>query len=161
MVIKRKKVEEVEAQITAMIDMTFLLLIFFMSTAKFVLPEGAIPAFGLQEGGGGGSAASALPLNISIFKDVNGVTRMHTDAGEMATLAELNTPANPISAALTAYHKRNYLQTIRQPDGSEKEKFIEGTEVTIQCDDNVKWEAVVRVLDLARAAKIPDIRFKE
>jgi biopolymer transport protein ExbD len=153
MFIKRKKVEEVEAQITAMIDMTFLLLIFFMATAKFVLPEGTIPAFGIEkaEGIGGGVSAAVEPYEIHIIKS-EGATQIKGKYRGVETEATGINQLEPIRARLTAYLNENL---------NESGAPLEGVEVTIQCGDDVKWEAMVRILDIIRETKIPKIRFIE
>ena len=155
MQLRRKKVEEVEAQITAMIDMTFLLLIFFMATAKFVFPEGTIPAFGMTESQGeGGGGVPAFGLHI--VKNVDGRTLVVMDDGYTTDINALDEIRN----RLRVYYRTNVL--LNAPKTAEGEPALaEGTEVTVQCADDVRWEAVVRILDIVREEKIPNIRFKE
>lgn len=54
------KAQQVEMSLTPMIDVTFLLLIFFMVTAKFKLSEGSIQAFLPKDRGLGTSSPDAV-----------------------------------------------------------------------------------------------------
>jgi len=149
-----KKNDEIEVSLTSMIDMVFLLLIFFMVTAKFVLPEGTIPAFGIEQAAGVGGRVSAAvePYEIHIVKTEAGTQIQGKYRGAETQAVGIN-DLGPIRESLEAYYNDNL--------GEDKKTPLEGVEVTIQCGDDVKWEAMVRVLDIIRQTNIPKIRFVE
>lgn len=71
---------------TSMIDVVFLLLIFFMITASFSADEDRLSAAIGTEGGG---AASTLQPQIVSVKDVNGVTVYEIGSHRLRTVRSL------------------------------------------------------------------------
>jgi biopolymer transport protein ExbD len=156
-----KKNDEVEVQFTSMIDMVFLLLIFFMVSAKFVLPERAIPAFGMEktEGIGGGFNPGVVPYRIHLLKDNDGTVLVK--GGYRGPGAEITVRINDIDPRNLQDPFVEDLKQYLKDNLTESGAPEEGVEVTLQCDDNVRWEAMVRMMDVIREAKIPKIRFAE
>lgn len=153
---RNKKNSEIEVQFTSMIDMVFLLLIFFMVTAKFVLPERSIPAFGMEktEATFGGGGAGVEPFKIHLRK-AQGVTVVVGEyRGEMMAPATVNDlgPGSDLGQRLTAYLADNL---------NDSGKPLEGVEVVIECEDSVRWEAMIRVFDIIRGVKVEASGAKE
>ena len=128
-----------------MIDVVFLLLIFFMVTAKFVSPERKIPAFGSEQ-----EESTAIALvpeyKLSVVEGVDGEVVVVGEGGVSARVDALE----PIRNELREYRDRNLVEG----------ELAEDAGVYIQCEDHIGWRAVVRVLDVIREVKIPNIRFQ-
>ena len=77
--------ESIELKMTPMIDVVFLLLIFFVWTSSFDLPEFDLPS-AIAEPPTGGSELSAQPAPVEPFDEI--VIRLSTR--EARTLIELN-----------------------------------------------------------------------
>lgn len=137
--------DSIELQLTPMIDVVFLLLIFFMVTAKFAQPERQIPAFASEEAKGE-SLALVQEFALRIAKNPEGEVVVVGGSGEGWRLNMLD----HIRQELRDYHDRNLVGGALAKDAG----------VSIQCGDDVKWEAVIRVLDIVREAEIPNIRFR-
>jgi len=134
----------IELRLTPMIDVVFLLLIFFMVTAKFIAPERKIPAFAADEEVGGGMAlVEEYELHIVKGIERRPVVVSRRKVWEIDSLG-------PLLGELRSYHDRNLVGG----------KLSEDAGVSIECEGDIKWEAVVRVLEVVREAEIPSIRFK-
>lgn len=135
----------IELQLTPMIDVVFLLLIFFMVTAKFVLPERKIPAFAAEDETRRG-VALVDEYELHIVRDIEGNVMVASADRKGWRLESLE----PVLRELRDYHDRNLV------DG----ELAEDAGVAIQCQEDIEWEAVVKVLDVVREAEIPGIRLK-
>ena len=134
----------IELQLTPMIDVVFLLLIFFMVTAKFVAPERKIPAFAAKEREGAGIAL-VEEFELHIMKAEGGVV-VAGPSREGYSLDSLGL----VLKELRDYRDRNLAGGALSPDAG----------VSIECEDDIRWGAVVKVLDVVREAEIPRIRFE-
>jgi len=116
-----------------------------MVTAKFVLPERKIPAFASEdETRRGGALVGEYELHI--VRDIEGNVMVASADQERWRLESLEL----VLRELRAYHDRNLV------DG----ELAEDAGVAIQCQEDIEWEAVVKVLDVVREAEIPGIRLK-
>ncbi len=135
----------IELQLTPMIDVVFLLLIFFMVTAKFVLPECKIPAFASEDETRRG-VALVDEYELRIVRDAEGNVVVAGADRKGWRLESLE----PVLRELRDYHDRNLVDGELAGDAG----------VAIQCREDIEWEAVVKVLDVVREAEIPGIRLK-
>jgi biopolymer transport protein ExbD len=131
---------------TAMIDVIFLLLTFFVLTAKFRTPEqflhiylptadAAVQNFGVIE-----------PLSIHIFDD---------EQGCMVQIGELETVqirAERHAEGLAAF--TNELTNILS-----RQKRTARDPIEIHCDDRIKWDYLVKIYNVLQAMGINDITF--
>lgn len=129
--------------LTPMIDMSFILLIFFVATTKFERPEGILSSRLPAEG----SAASgpALPLSPIV---VRLVPEGPGDDDFAIRIDRL--PAHPGTFAELADELRRLL---RQPG------FDEQTPVVVMADDAIRWDHVVGCWNAAVRAGCKTIVF--
>ncbi len=134
-------------RMTAMIDVIFLLLIFFVLTAQFSREEQFLPI----RLPGPASAAQRLdvpaePLRISIAMQGD-LCRIDLGRGRQMTLGVSDLPAG--LAAFT--------QTVTT--ALEQEKRLAADPVEIACGDSVPWDILVKVYNGLYAMGIEDITF--
>lgn len=134
-------------RMTAMIDVIFLLLIFFVLTAQFSREEQFLPI----RLPGPASAAQRLdvpaePLRISIAMQGERC-RVDLGRGRQVTLV-----ATDLSAGLAAF-----TQTVTT--ALEQERRIATDPVEIACGDSVPWDLLVKVYNGLYAMGIEDITF--
>ena len=144
--LSRRKSLSSGLRMTAMIDVIFLLLIFFLLTAKFRRPEGFLPVV-LPQGQGNIDIKSIVePLVISIAGTAEGVSvTIGADSGfvieEQAFEAGLGGLLSNVGEAM------------------EQQKRTANDPVEIFCDDNVKWDHLVKIYDVLYTMGIKDITF--
>ncbi|NLH16463.1 MAG: biopolymer transporter ExbD [Phycisphaerae bacterium] len=134
-------------RMTAMIDVIFLLLIFFVLTAQFSREEQYLPI----RLPGPASAAQRLdipaePLRISIAMQ-GGQCRIDLGRGRQIALTEPE-----LSAGLEVFSR-----TVTT--ALEQERRIVTDPVEIACSDSVPWEILVKVYNGLYAMGIEDITF--
>jgi biopolymer transport protein ExbD len=134
-------------RMTAMIDVIFLLLIFFVLTAQFSREEQFLPI----RLPGPASAAQRLdvpaePLRISIAMQGD-LCRIDLGRGRQVALTVSDLPAG--LAAFT--------QTVTT--ALEQEKRLAADPVEIACGDSVPWDILVKVYNGLYAMGIEDIIF--
>jgi len=131
-------------QMTAMIDVIFLLLTFFVLTAQFKKPEQALPlVFGTE-------AASTLTqppksLELAILPRAEGCTVVLN--GAETIFISQTTPAQGLAALAES------VRTAVAPD--------QGRHMPIQlhCDDAVSWDMVTKIYDILYGLGARDITF--
>jgi biopolymer transport protein ExbD len=132
----RRKKEKLDISITSMIDVVFLLLIFFMVTTSFSrqtelkikLPEAK------------GAEAEDYPKTITLEIDAKGVYNLITDDGHSQRLPDQNRETLAHELAKLAYLSKNL-------------PFI------IKADDNTPNKAVMTALDVAGGTGFSHISF--
>jgi biopolymer transport protein ExbD len=134
-------------RMTAMIDVIFLLLIFFVLTAQFSREEQFLPI----RLPGPASAAQRLdvpaePLRISIAMQGD-LCRIDLGRGRQVALT-----AKELPAGLAAF-----TQTVTT--ALEQEKRLAADPVEIACGDSVPWDILVKVYNGLYAMGIEDITF--
>lgn len=142
MQIRRKDVQTVEMQMGPMIDMVFLLLVFFMVSAKPVKQESDIniglPGTVAQE------EALEIPDEQRIQIQANGQIVLNDQPMDSPQSAEL--------PALLATLKR-----FKQSADSNKTEAL----ITIDADDAANHQRIVQVLNACAQAKITGVTFAE
>ena len=131
-------------QMTPMIDVIFLLLTFFVITAKFRLPEAFLPVTlppDLQQ-----SAPSVIdPLKLTISTTSAGSMISFADHQISLTAAsmtgDLTKMANSITQVLDKQHR-----TASDP-------------IQLICDDQVPWDTLVKVYDILHTLGASNITF--
>lgn len=164
--------EETKIEMTPMIDVTFLLLIFFMCSIKFKVLEGKLPTFLPKEAG-----VQKTPLENPLEKvDVRieraisrGALDLDTPTGFAAWKAagwrddqvRITVMGRPIAslpeldATLTELRRR-----IPAPDSKSTPSGADDLKMNIDAAPGVIYEDVVRVVDAAIAAGFADITFR-
>ena len=145
--LRKRRRRRLGVRMTAMIDVIFLLLTFFVLTAKFRTPEeflpihlptadAAVQKFGVIE-----------PLELDISADEAGcVVRI----GQLETVRiEADRPAE----GLTAF--ANELTNILS-----RQKRTTGDPIEIRCGDKVRWDDLVKIYNVLQAMGINDITFR-
>lgn len=128
MPLKRRVRVEPSFSLAAMIDIIFLLLMFFMLTSKFVTPN----ALNLQLPSSSATTMASPDLSVSIDKDGN----YYLDATK--------TPEAALESAL-----KGKISRMKQDP--------QGTTITVVAEKGVPIEHVVFVLDIANRLKIKTI----
>jgi biopolymer transport protein ExbD len=142
MQIRRKDVQTVEMQMGPMIDMVFLLLVFFMVSAKPVKQESDIniglPGTVAQE------EALEIPDEQRIQIQPNGQVVLNDQP--------MDSPASAEMPALLSTLKR-----FKESADSNKSEAL----ITIDADDAANHERIVQVLNACAQAKITGVTFAD
>jgi len=132
-----------------MIDMSFLLLIFFMTTTRFAQPEGLLSSQMPRYGGAGGTGpAVALPVTpLYVRLSVSGPGR--DDCAIRIDSFPNETPAdfNQLAATLRGIHQ--------------KPGFDAETPIIIAAETDVRWDHVVNCWNAALRAECKNVAFAE
>jgi biopolymer transport protein ExbD len=142
MQIRRKDVQTVEMQMGPMIDMVFLLLVFFMVSAKPVKQESDIN-IGLP-----GTVAQEQPLEIPDEQ------RIHIQPNGQIVLNDqpVDSPQSSELPTLLATLKR-----FKESTDSNKTEAL----ITIDADDAANHQRIVQVLNACAQAKITGVTFAD
>ena len=142
MQIRRKDVQTVEMQMGPMIDMVFLLLVFFMVSAKPIKQESDIniglPGTVAQE------EALEIPDEQRIQIQPNGQVVLNDQP--------MDSPASAEMPALVSTLKR-----FKESADSNKSEAL----ITIDADDAANHERIVQVLNACAQAKITGVTFAD
>tara|TARA_B100000029_G_scaffold273727_1_gene268508 strand:+ start:3831 stop:4445 length:615 start_codon:yes stop_codon:yes gene_type:complete len=133
--LRRAQTEFEDMDLTPMVDVTFLLLIFFMITASFTMQKAiAFPPPSPDEEG-----ASVQPKQIDEFKDESIIVEIHEDNSISIDdeRIPLDTDADNLASMLAAKGK---------------------TELLIDAHENCMHETVVKVVDAGNAVQMQKIR---
>lgn len=131
-------------RMTAMIDVVFLLLTFFVLTAQFEKPEQALPLIFKTDA----AAAPALPvksLELSIAPDAQGCV-VTLGATETIVIAQ-NDPAQGLAALA---------EGVRAAVAAEQGRPMP---IRLHCDDAVLWDLVTKIYDVLYGLGARDITF--
>lgn len=131
-------------RMTPMIDVIFLLLTFFVLTAKFREPEQILPIF---IGTANAQTAQSViePLTIYLKPDAGGC--VVETAGQANVILTTQKPQEGLLTLTETLQAIDALKTVGRP-------------VELYCDDAVKWDWVVKVYDLLYALGARDITFR-
>jgi len=136
---KKAEIEEVEMELTPMIDVVFLLLIFFIVTMKFKVLEGKL--------------ATELPKDVGV------------NAGEVEELLE-KVEIKIEEDRSEKYGMRVFVNGVKMPNlatlRSKLEDFIrlnDEQKATLYPGPKVNYEQVVKVVDQCLLAELTDITF--
>lgn len=128
-----------------MIDMSFLLLVFFMTTTRFSAPEGMLSSQMPAYGAGGSGPVVALPLTPLVLR-VHFVPE--NELGYSISIDRLeNTPKDPRALP-------QFLAGILGEVGFEKD-----TPLILVADNDVQWDHVVQVWNYALRAGWTNVAF--
>ena len=142
----RRKRRKFTLRMTPMIDVIFLLLIFFVLTAKFRIPEQFLGSVLPKDDTAGERAGVIEPLVIYIsgtedgcVVEIGGAAKvMIPDEARDEGLADF---ANKLTEALAAQKR-----TADDP-------------MEIECEDDVEWDYVVKIQNILYGMGIDDIAF--
>lgn len=129
-------------RMTPMIDVIFLLLTFFVLTAKFKEPEQVLPIL-LGTANAQPSQINHTPLVVTLKPDSRGC---------VVTLADA-------AITLTADDPKAGLLALTQYIG-QNTQAVAGRPIELFCDDAVTWDHVVKVYDVLYALGADDITFR-
>lgn len=136
---KEAATEEVEMQMTPMIDVTFLLLIFFLCSIKFKLLDGKLAAYLPRDVG-----VNATPIDVELLKiDIRMERKKSNDMGFVMTVNEQPMPT------LRALYKR--VRDLYRMDPELK--------VTIYPGNEIQYGHVVMVVNECLRADMTQITF--
>ena len=133
-------------RMTAMIDVIFLLLAFFVLTAKFRAPEQFLPAALSSAGAAAQRTGIVEPLAITIGAEAGGCVIVLSD-----TAATGIDSANP-EAGLAVFADRLQAVLLSQHRTT-------ADPVEILCDDQVQWDHLIKIYNILYAMGINDITF--
>lgn len=140
--------------ITAFMDLTFNLLLFFVLTASFAGAEGILPAT-LPAGGGPGSGGAA-PEVTPAANDAQTVYISLRSLGETGTLIQIEGAPNAPKDFEALYDLLNrYRLDSANPSGVWKPE----TPIVIRPTNDVRWDAVVDAFNAVMRAKYKDVGF--
>jgi biopolymer transport protein ExbD len=130
-----------------MIDLLFLLLIFFILTSNFTPPEDYLP-FVLPKLGGASAGASVVePLVINIHAGSGGCN-IHIGQGPGVIVKEASAEAGLAAFADDLEHV------------VKRQKRTAGDPIELVCEDGVEWQYVVKVYDVLYGMGASDITFR-
>jgi len=130
-------------QLTSLLDLVFLLLIFFVLTSAYQVSEGVLPAE-MPSGADSGPEPVSQPLVIELKSTGGDDLRIY--------LARMQTPIDPREL-------RWELQSLRYGSGGSRAVFMADDPVVIQADDAVRWEHIVNAVNAARHAGYKRVTF--
>jgi biopolymer transport protein ExbD len=142
MQIRRKDVQTVEMQMGPMIDMVFLLLVFFMVSAKPIKQESDI-IIGLP-----GTVAQEEALEIPDEQRI----QIQPNGQVVLNDQPMDSPASAEMPALLSTLKR-----FKESADSNKTEAL----ITIDADDAANHERIVQVLNACAQAKITGVTFAD
>lgn len=142
MQLRRKDVQTVEMQMGPMIDMVFLLLVFFMVTAKPIKQESDIN-LGLP-----GTVSQEETVDIP---DEQRIT-IRADGQVILNDQPMDSSASEELPTLLATLKR-----FKEAADANKSEAL----ITIQADDGAKHQRIVNVLNVCAKAKITGVTFAD
>lgn len=140
-IVRRRRLP-IGLRMTPMIDIIFLLLTFFVLTAKFQEPEQVLQVD--LGNASAGSSAAASPLKITIERDGE------TFVFRVGTKPEIVFEQENVSEALLLLAKKAQETLEKSPSKS----------VELYCVDSVPWNIVVKAYDALYALGCRDITFK-
>lgn len=140
--LRRRDTQTVEMQMGPMIDMVFLLLVFFMVSAKPIKQESDIN-IGLP-----GTVAQEETLDIPDEQRI----RIESDGRVLLNEQPMDTPANADLPALVATLKR-----FKESADANKSEAL----VTIDSDDAAHHQRIVAVLNACAQAGITGVTFAD
>ena len=125
-----RREEDTGLQMTAMIDIVFLLLVFFVMTFKIVAPEGdfniKMPAQAAQ---GTPDPSAVPPIKIRITA---------TDSGRIGTIKFAEVPLGGLKELREKV--LSFIGDAQGPSG------LEGAEIEFDCDYNLRYEYVIQAM---------------
>jgi biopolymer transport protein ExbD len=134
-------------RVIPMIDILFLLLIFFILTSSFRPVESFLP-FVLPKVGGAAEAAPVVePLVINVHGAAGGCN-IHIGQGAGVIVKETDAEAGLVRFA-------GDLESVMT-----RQKRTPGDPVEMVCEDGVEWQYVVKVYDVLYGVGITDITFR-
>ena len=147
--LRRRRRNGVGLRMTAMIDVIFLLLTFFILTAKFRVPEQFLGVVLAAANSSEQSFGVVEPLVINISES-NGdcVVGIGIGGGGGSVLIE----GQHIDAGLAAF--ANELAGVLK-----SQKRTAGDPIEIECGDDVKWDYLVKIYDVLCGMGVNDITF--
>lgn len=133
--VQRRAGEEIELQMTPMIDIVFQLLIFFIMTFKIIAPEGdfniKMPIAAPSEG----------PPPIDQLPPI----KVHLTARSNGALAQVRFGNRPLGTGREAFVALR--QAVRDMVGDEPgPSVLESTEVEFDCDYHLRYEYVIEAI---------------
>jgi biopolymer transport protein ExbD len=136
---KEAATEEVEMQMTPMIDVTFLLLIFFLCSIKFKLLDGKLAAYLPRDVG-----VNATPIDVELLKiDIRMEVSKSTSDGFLVTVND---------------EKKNFPQEFYRSVKSLHERAPE-LKATIYPGTDIEYGHVVKVVNECLRANLTEITF--
>lgn len=156
---RRKKAAAIKVaalNITAFMDLTFNLLMFFVLTASFASAEGVLPA-SLPNRPGGGEGVVSTPVEPTEPTTGQQVVIILRNIGNDETLIQIEgVPETP----KTFEELYSTLHTLRiDPKAPGTGVFKEDDDITIKPDRTVKWQAVVEAFNAVIRAKYKNVGF--
>lgn len=143
---RKRNAQKIRLQMTPMIDVIFLLLTFFVLTAKFRLPEDflflRLPKASTQTAG----FNVVEPLTVRIMANANGCVV------EIAGSETITIENTAIEAGLGDFAEK--LMAI-----SQKQKRTAADPVEIECANNVNWDMLAKIYNVMYSMDISDITF--
>lgn len=138
-----------ELNLASMLDVTFLLLIFFVLTAKFIIGEGILPA-DLPQGQGEGVSEAEPPDQIDIVLQSLGGEDVRVQFG--GALQSEGTVASFVELREVL---RRYQQSESNPNGF----FLPEDPIIIKPGSSVNWGHVVNAFNACIGARYSNVNF--
>jgi biopolymer transport protein ExbD len=143
---KKQKIEDVKMDLTPMIDVVFLLLIFFICTLKFKVLEGKLPTFLPKDVG-----VNSSPADVMLEKlEIDIVDKGQTLARNGTTLS-MTIVINKVIRVPSLQNLYERVSTMRRADPELK--------LTLYPQLGINYEEVIKVVDECVRAEITDITF--
>lgn len=136
------RAQPLEVKMTPMIDVVFLLLVFFIWTSSFELPEFDLPGSIAEMPGGGAESASESPLQVEIFDEI--VIRLWIEDGGI--VRQINGQTVDDDAELRRRISEILALGVQPP-------------VIVDPDDAVIMQVAIGAYDAARAAGADRVLF--
>lgn len=146
----RTRRKSIGLRMTAMIDVIFLLLIFFVLTTRFRQPEQFLPIQLPTVDSRARTIEVIEPLVMTIAGAENGNCRISFAAADAGKPVDM-------SPDISARELGEFSVTLAQVLKSQKRNAADPIEIV--CHDEIKWDQLVKVYNVMHAMGISDITF--
>lgn len=156
--IKKEANRPIEFNFTSMIDIVFLLLIFFIVSSRFKQIEQRLDTFLPDVGCGIGPPPASEPITIFVKDDrlLRQSADVDTRSQRKATYYLASRDANPLTDMAQAYP---VLRQLAQAN-ADQEVLIAPYDERVDFDQRVPFYNIVRVVDVCKEAGISKISFQ-
>ena len=146
--------EPIGFQLTPMLDVVFLLLIFFVVTQKFILNEQDLNVEVPTAAGNEKDASRAIDEVIINAREV-----IENEPNEKLRAADEANGRKPGELVITINRTEYKLENLDQPLRN-LVALNEKQPVCIRADKDMRWEKVVKVVEACTSAGVYNVRFK-
>ena len=147
--LRSRQRKRLSLRMTPMIDVIFLLLTFFILTARFRTPEQFLPIMLPTAPTDGTERGIIEPLAVRLISIENGFV---AEIGTAESAADITIKDSTLEQDLVEF-TRIFAKVLGE------QKRIASDPIELQCDQTLKWDYLVKVYNILYAMGVSDITF--